>query len=112
MKSINIERILFLFYYYKISIVVAILFSAFTLTVVISKSFNPNYNFFTLAPIPLIALTIMGYLVTVIKAKSEIVQIIYTVILIGLCLVSLCYLPFINAFGEETLEMLKPTLFE
>lgn len=104
MNNLKIEKLVFLFYYYRISVIVAILLSAFTLKTVISESFNPIYDGFTLIPIPLVVLTIIGYLVSVILAKNKMKEFIYTFVIIGLCLVALSYFPLINAVGEKTIE--------
>lgn len=105
MNIAKIEKLVFLIYYYRIPLIVAILLSAFTLKTVISESFNPIYDVFTLIPIPLVVLAIIGYLVSIILTKNKTKQFIYTLVVIALCLIALSYFPFINAIDKETITL-------
>lgn len=104
MNIAKIEKLVFLLYYYRIPLIIAILLSAFTLKTVISELFNPIYDVFTLIPIPLVVLAIIGYLGSIILAKNKTKQFIYTLVVIALCLIALSYFPVIKAVGEKTIE--------
>lgn len=97
-----LKRLLYLAYHYKILTIIAVILSFYTFSKIIIDATNVDY--FTLIPIPIMIIGIFGYLCIAIFSKKESKRLIATVINLGMCVIALSYIPFINNLGDVPIE--------
>ncbi|WP_193018637.1 hypothetical protein [Staphylococcus equorum] len=93
-----LKRLLYLVYQYKILTIIAVILSFYTVVKIIADATNVDY--FTLIPIPIMIIGIFGYLGVAIFSKKESKRLIAIVINLGMCVIALSYIPFINNLGD------------
>lgn len=93
-----LERMLEVVYKYRVLTILACILSIYTCAKLILGATNVDY--FTMIPIPLMLIAILGYLSVAVFSKKETKRLFYTVTNIGICAIALMYIPVINNIGD------------